>query len=211
MPMIARMFRRVPLAISWPAWTGISGHRNGASRMTPADSHDRETSPLKRPDHLHPRNGREGLGHQARSRVSVSSSGGPTSASNASSASRRPATAACARASDRRLPPRRPDAAVRRRTRRRPRPARRRRAHGLRGSQSRFPTPGPRRGTARWVILDQSRMIVGSQPRAGPLQAACATGPVRRAEPAAALSPRNGDGRDRSRVHQAVPGLMRSL
>ena len=55
-----------------------------------------ETSPLKRPDHVRPRNGREGAGHQATSRVSVSSSGGPTSASNTSSASRRSATAASA-------------------------------------------------------------------------------------------------------------------
>ena len=99
MPMIARMFRNVPLAISRPAWTGTTtrpaiGMMHHA--MAPADSHDRETGPLKRPDHLHPRNGREGAGHQATSRVSVSSSGGPTSASNASSASRRSATAASA-------------------------------------------------------------------------------------------------------------------
>ncbi len=28
--------------------------------MASADTHDREISPLKRPDHRHPRNGREG-------------------------------------------------------------------------------------------------------------------------------------------------------
>lgn len=61
-----------------------------------ADSHDREPCPLKRPDHLRPRNCRESVRHQATSRVSVSSLGGPTSASSASSAPRRSATAASA-------------------------------------------------------------------------------------------------------------------
>jgi hypothetical protein len=64
--------------------------------MASADSHDRESGPFERLDHLRPRNGREGAGHQATSRVSVSSSGGPASASNASSAARRSATAASA-------------------------------------------------------------------------------------------------------------------
>src|SRR5216684_8153035 len=68
MPMITRMFRRGALSHvaaradrndDRPA-IGMAHHA-----MASADPHDRETSPLKRPDHLHPRNGREGLGHQA--------------------------------------------------------------------------------------------------------------------------------------------------
>ena len=93
-----RTGRRVPFAMSWPAWTGRqpSGHRDGVSRngsplilttVKPARSSVLTTFPPEWPG---------GFGHQATSTVSVSSSGGPTSTSSASSASRRSATAASA-------------------------------------------------------------------------------------------------------------------
>ena len=140
MPMFARMFRKEPFAMSRPRVDrsddrpaiGVTHHA-----MTPADSHDRETSPFKRPDHLHPRNGREGLGHQATSRVSVSSSGGPTSASNASSAPRRSATAASTVGPSPTAPT--PGRSCAGRSRRRLHPVLRRKAHGLRGSLPTLP------------------------------------------------------------------------
>jgi hypothetical protein len=99
MPISARMFRNVPLAMSRPR-VDRDDHRPaiGVAHhvVASADSRDRESCPLKRPDHLRPRNCRESVRHQATSRVSVISSGGPTSTSSASSAPRRSATAASA-------------------------------------------------------------------------------------------------------------------
>jgi hypothetical protein len=57
MPMIARMLRKAPLAMSRPAWTGrpTSGPCGLAHHVVAsADSHHRESCPLKRPDHLRP-------------------------------------------------------------------------------------------------------------------------------------------------------------
>ena len=99
MPMMANIFRRVPSAMSRPAWIGTTTVRPSGWRITrwlPLILTTVNPAPFKRLDHLRPRNSREGAGHQATSRVSVSSYGGPTSASNASSASRRSATAASA-------------------------------------------------------------------------------------------------------------------
>jgi len=139
MPMIARMFRKVPFSDvaarvdrydDRPA-IGMTHHA-----MASADSHDRETSPLKRPDHLHPRNGREGAGIRPRQEsASAHPKGLPRRATlPARPAGRQPRLLP----SDHHLPPRRPGAAVQRRTRRRLRPVRRRKAHGLRGSRRRF-------------------------------------------------------------------------
>ena len=138
MPMIARMFRRVPLAMSRPAWTGTTTVRPSGWRITRWLPLILATAKPARssPDHLRPRNGREGAGHQATSRVSVSSSGGPTSASKASSAFRRSPTAASAVGPSPTAPTPGRSCAEAHQT---PfHPVLRRKARGLRGSQRRF-------------------------------------------------------------------------
>ena len=70
--------------------------------------------------------------------------------------------------------------------RRRLRPIRRK-AHGLRGHNTNSPIPGVRHGWTCRIVLGQHRITAGAQPRAGRLQAACSTGPARRAGYAAAV------------------------
>ena len=63
MPISARMFRNVPLAMS-RSRVDRDDHRPAIGMahhvVASADSRDRESCPLKRPDHLRPRNCREG-------------------------------------------------------------------------------------------------------------------------------------------------------
>ena len=134
--------------------------------MASADPHHRESSPFKRSDHLHSRYGRVGVGHQATSRVSVSSSGGPTSASKPSSASRRSATAASTVGPSPTAPT--PGRSCAEAHLRRLRPVLRRKAHGLRGSQHRFSHTTSTTRIGALVVLGQHRTIANAEPRARP-------------------------------------------
>ena len=139
MPMMAKIFRRVPLAMSRPAWTGTTTVRPSGWRITRWLPLILTTVNPARPSALTTfapgTAGRDPGIRRRQGSASAHPEGRPRRATlPARPVGRQPRLPPLVR----HLQPRRPGAAVRRRTRRRPHPVLRHRAHGLRGSQHRF-------------------------------------------------------------------------